>query len=621
MRPCVGVTFIVFVVVTMLSTSAAAQVFSPGPLSSVHAHVEGLTSCKQCHGPEGGGHADDGACLACHLEIKTRRDARRGYHARTTGETCASCHKEHRGVGAQLVVFSPSEPRFDHRQTGFVLEGQHKKNDCRSCHDDRRVVAEDVRALVLARPNKRTFLGLPTTCASCHFDEHRGQEGSDCKKCHTPERFAPAPLFDHSTMSDFPLTGKHMRQDCAKCHALVDDTHTADDTFPPPKNVRQFRNYNTVKHDTCVACHDDHHAGRLGVRCEQCHTTESWQIRVEPTDRTFHDTTHFPLKGRHKEVACTTCHGPHGRGRQQTPAVYRGLEHERCTDCHVDGHLDGAVTTVPAKNNGTPPRCDRCHDENGFASARFTLAMHDEARFVVDGGHRAVGCVACHGRDADRAKRVDATIRQALLRQRRPLRISDFRMARPDVQIVDDNGHGRCADCHTDEHRGQFKQRVDAGGCQSCHVPPTSSFNRVRFDHDDSRFPLTGAHHTVACALCHQPDPQQAGSSARDVVVYRPLSLECASCHADVHTGQLARNGSTDCARCHRTTRFEKAERFGHDDSRFPLIGRHRDVACAKCHPVSERDGIKSARYTPLPIDCAGCHVDEHKGDFDGYAP
>ena len=600
---------VLLVAVLLLSTSAAAQVFSPGPLSSVHTQLEGLPNCKQCHGAAGGGHADDTACLACHKEIGTRRDKRVGFHARNTGEACASCHREHRGLAASLIEFKPSERGFDHRQTGFVLEGEHKKNNCRACHDNRRVVAEDVRALLNARPVKRTFLGLPTTCASCHFDEHRGQEGSDCKKCHTPERFAPAPLFDHTTMTDFPLTGKHLRQDCRKCHGLVDDTHTKTDTFPPPKAVEHFTNYNDVAHDTCLACHKDHHEGRLGTRCESCHTTESWQLHVEPTSRAFHDTTHFPLKGKHKTVACTTCHGPHGRGRTSTPAVYRGLKHEQCSDCHADGH----VGTVPDKGNGSPPRCDRCHDEAGFSPTLFTLKLHAEARFVVDGGHKAVGCVACHKRDEGLPARMADAVRAELLRQKRPIQVSTFRVARPDVT-------GRCNDCHDDAHRGQFKQRVATVGCASCHVPPTTTFRRVQFDHDDSAFPLTGAHHTVACALCHQPSPT-ATEADRDVVVYRPVSVQCASCHADVHTGQLARNGETDCARCHQNTAFAKAARFDHDDSRFALVGKHRDVACVKCHPVFERNGIKSARYRPLPIDCAGCHVDEHRGTFDGYVP
>jgi len=51
--------------------------------------------------------------------------------------------------------------------------------------------------------------------------------------------------------------------------------------------------------------------------------------------------------------------------------------------------------------------------------------------------------------------------------------------------------------------------------CASCHT--TSSWLGAVFNHSATRFPLTGAHHTVACNLCHLSST--------------PPPLDCASCH------------------------------------------------------------------------------------------
>ena len=63
-----------------------------------------------------------------------------------------------------------------------------------------------------------------------------------------------AKKFDHGT-TRFPLTGKHLKNDCADCHKTMLE-----------KTPRE-----------CVACHkaDDTHNGRR-PDCGQCHTPERW---------------------------------------------------------------------------------------------------------------------------------------------------------------------------------------------------------------------------------------------------------------------------------------------------------------------------------------------------------
>lgn len=196
-------------------------------------------------------------------------------------------------------------------------------------------------------------------------------------------------------------------------------------------------------------------------------------------------------------------------------------------------------------------------------------------------------------------------MRAELARKRRPARVS---LAVYDLPKASD-----CRTCHRDPHGGQLAR---ADGCAGCHG--LESFRKVRFDHArDARFPLAGKHARAACASCHRPD-------GAGVVRYRPLPLACAGCHADVHAGQLARPGQgTDCGRCHGAEAWKPAERFVHAQPFTPFVldGKHRQIACEKCHPAVQVDGAAVRRYRPLPATCQGCHADFHRGAFRGYAP
>ncbi|MEZ5391386.1 MAG: cytochrome c3 family protein [Bryobacterales bacterium] len=103
-----------------------------------------------------------------------------------------------------------------------------------------------------------------------------------------------------------------------------------------------------------------------------------------------------------------------------------------------------------------------------------------------------------------------------------------------------------CATCHLDDFnattdpdsRRQFPQT-----CESCHT--TVQWTGANFDHNNTNFPLTGAHTSVAqCQTCHVGG-QFAG-----------LGTACATCHLDDF------NATTDpdhaagfpqtCESCHR---------------------------------------------------------------------
>ena len=583
----------------LAATGARADVFSPGELARPHAALEGLSNCTRCHAA--GEQLSPDNCLACHKELKARLSAGTGFHGRlkpAERTACQSCHHEHQGRDARLVDWGPGGKKgFDHARAGYPLEGKHRKLDCARCHTPRNISDGEVQQAIAK--GRDSLLGLPNTCAACHFDEHRGQLGADCQKCHGAEGWKPA-RFDHARAA-YRLELKHARVPCLKCH-VDQPAPPPGDLGPrtPPVRPTVMARYKPLPFQACTDCHKDPHLGRFGAACQSCHAPDDWKrIRGVAKEKAFHEKTRYPLRGAHLQARCEACHGPWGKQK----AVFRGLKFDRCTDCHLDGHLGQiAYAPAPAKT------CDRCHTVEGYTPVRFEVEDHDQLAYKLEGAHRAVACAGCHPRDPRLEARVPAAARARLVQQGRPVK--------PSLALLKIPRAGDCRTCHRDPHAGQFKARTDAEGCTACHG--LDSFKKVRFDHGkDSRFALAGKHARAACASCHKP---AEGGAVR----YRPLPLACAGCHADPHAGQLALPGKgTDCARCHDAASWKENLRFDHQrDARFKLEGKHKPLACEKCHlPVTVAKGVVVRRYKPLPLACEGCHADFHRGAFKGYQP
>ncbi|MFQ5577909.1 MAG: hypothetical protein ACE5G8_13075, partial [Anaerolineae bacterium] len=126
-----------------------------------------------------------------------------------------------------------------------------------------------------------------------------------------------------------------------------------------------------------------------------------------------------------------------------------------------------------------------------------------------------------------------------------------------------------------DPHGGQF-----GPDCAACHTP--DDWEAATFDHNLSAFPLTGAHSSAECELCHTGG------------VFAGTPQDCYSCHLtdDPHGGQFG----PDCAACHTSTAWIPAGYTG--PHTFPINhGESGPRACRTCHP----DGLQT--YT-----CYDCH-------------
>jgi predicted CXXCH cytochrome family protein len=271
-----------------LAPSAHAQLISPGKLSRAHTYLEGIRNCTSCHSLGNQG-IDNQKCLTCHTPLQRRIGAGQGFHASVSGQNCADCHKEHFGADFELVRLD--ERQFNHTRTGFQLTGAHRTVECRSCHQPEFIVAGDVRRFKGEHGTlNRTYLGLGTTCQTCHEADtpHAGQfEGEDCATCHATDAWEEASRFDHDK-ARFMLTGQHRRVDCASCH---------------PQGTaggETFMRFEGLSFANCSSCHQDAHNGAFGANCANCHNPAGWQqIRNFNEDRFDHAATGYTLEASH----------------------------------------------------------------------------------------------------------------------------------------------------------------------------------------------------------------------------------------------------------------------------------------------------------------------------------
>jgi hypothetical protein len=504
---------------------------SPGELAQVHAHLEGLSNCTKCHTL--GEKVTDEKCLDCHTAIKFLIDNNRGYHVskKVKGKQCYECHNDHHGRNFQIVRFDPDT--FNHDLTGYRLEGAHAGEDCKSCHkkdyiDNAELLKKDF-----------TWLGLEQSCLTCHADYHQGTLSASCMDCHSYEHFSPAPGFDHAN-TDFKLLGKHAETECVECHEIIE------------RNGESFQVFSDVAHASCTDCHEDVHNNKFGQNCTMCHNETSFH-QINDLTNIDHDRTAFPLEGKHKAVDCRDCHNE---------GYLDPVPHNQCLDCHEDFHGGQFI------KNGKNTDCAACHNMEGFQGSTFTIERHNETRFPLEGAHMATPCFICHKTESD--------------------------------WIFRDIGLD-CIDCHDNIHEGHISDNYyPDNNCTACH--DVSRWRDITFDHNETDFTLEGAHASQSCRQCHFREME-----GQEIQRFKNLGTQCTECHHDIHYYQFDDDGITSCIRCHGFNNWT-AEKFNHDKTRFPLTGKHKGVACDKCHFEVMVDNNKFIQYKTERFKCEDCH-------------
>ncbi len=547
----------------------------------------------------------------------------RAYRGAQGQTECAKCHMEHNGQNFALTRLDRSQ--FDHQaQTGFALEGKHRAQKCESCHNAGKIAA-GARDEIKIKNLNRTFLGLRRECTACHQDQHKGQLGADCTRCHSPAGWSPASGFNHSR-TRFSLTGQHQTLACQKCH-----------TPAPGEKIGAFK---AIAVAGCQSCHNDPHKGgfqeafaehRARAACENCHNTGGWKNN-HPGSGFDHSATKFALAGKHAAQACSACH----KGSD----FHRPIAHARCMDCHKDQHAGQFAARAAGAD------CAACHSESGFKPTRFDRAAHSGSAFPLEGRHAEAKCEQCHKPEgaatvyktgklvcsACHADKHGGQFGGAPYNNRCELchTVAGFR---PDTFSIDRHATTQfplagkhiavaCRDCHKplDESR-QF--HFASKSCNSCHTDPhqtklaCETCHTVRefkpagaYDHSAAGFPLEGGHAKATCVQCHRPAPS-TGAVAAKAPVFANTSKQCSACHAakDAHGGQFeSGTRREECSFCHVTARWSGAD-FEHDRARFALDVAHRRVACEKCHKLQKEVSGKTVRvYRGTASECVQCH-------------
>ncbi len=167
---------------------------------------------------------------------------------------------------------------FNHRETGYLLIGNHENAPCAGCH------------------KTPEFAKVGTACADCHTDVHRGQFGFTCQSCHTPERWENRQnIFDLHATRGFALVGVHATVDCQSCH------------------IDEQRNEFTMTSAECANCHigdylattnPNHIQAGFDLNCQGCHQLLS--VRWEYLDAISLKTLN--LRGITVPLDCEDCH-------------------------------------------------------------------------------------------------------------------------------------------------------------------------------------------------------------------------------------------------------------------------------------------------------------------------
>ena len=318
-------------------------------------------------------------------------------------------------------------------------------------------------------------------------------------------------------------------------------------------NGKEIQKFTGLSFGKCTSCHKDVHDNKFGQNCTQCHSEASFQ-QVKGMKNFNHSRTNYPLEDKHRFVACASCH---------KSGFSRDIKYKLCSDCHKDYHNKQFAV------QGRSPDCYDCHSTLGFEQSSFTIERHNDSPFQLTGAHLATPCFTCH-------KKNDKW---------------SFR----EIGI-------KCIDCHKNNHESSLDKKYDPEPrCVNCH--DSKKWSEIVFDHSRTGYILEGAHLRQSCRACHF----KPGEQGTVVQQFSQLSTRCTECHKDAHQKQFDESTGTSCLKCHDYFDWN-AGMFDHNQTAFPLDGKHKNVACAKCHPPVHTAQFSYTQYQLKSITCESCH-------------
>jgi nitrate/TMAO reductase-like tetraheme cytochrome c subunit len=393
------------------------------------------------------------------------------------------------------------------------------------------------------------FSHIGVACVDCHMDVHGGELGSECENCHSPKTWENRQeIFDQHDNTRFPLVGVHSIIDCESCH--FQQTPHEYKTTPIECYQCHLEEYQSSKNP-------DHIAAQFSTDCQTCHP-----IQATTWSQTDYSHQSYPLLGAHIQVDCLGCHSS---GYSGTPTM--------CEDCHIQDYQ--ASSDPDHEVFGFPRNCEICHNENQWGGTSFDHLA--ESGFALNGAHATILCNSCHVNN-----QISGLPRDCI------------GCHEGDYNSVDDPNHVQA----------QF-----SFDCLECHSE--QSWTPATFDHNQTQFPLTGAHVAISCIDCHKNNQ------------YTGLPGDCYACHDNDYNATSDPNHQSagfpvQCEDCHNTNNWEETT-WEHDAQYFPIYtGKHREAwdNCVDCHVNSGDYGV---------FECILCHehsdqadlADKHKEEQD----
>jgi hypothetical protein len=418
-------------------------------------------------------------------------------HADLVSE-CAACHTafwdEQRMQDRCLVCHVEVETELTDpgsMHTSFVAS-----NTCRLCHPEHRGVAAPLTDFYLV-DFAHDSVGFSLQSHRIEMANHQ----VDCRSCHP------------QSVRRFDV------EDCQRCHLQIDEVGMR-------LHIANFAS-------TCIGCHDG--VDRYGADFD-------------------HETTRYPLQGKHLEVACVDCHE-----NATSVSDLQAAPHE-CVACHLEADIhEGRLGS----------NCAQCHTPSDWNTATIDHAL---TGFPLIGAHAELTCQSCHV--ANQWTGLETT----------------------------------CYGCHAeqDEHDGRYGTR-----CEACHQE--TAWSDVTFDHNLSAFPLTGAHATLSCESCHldaefTPLPTACAACHTDPAYHAGLfSADCSACHSTSawrpasfnlpHSFPLGHGGGAACSTCHPNSLSAYTCYGCHEHNRDRVIAQHQEEGisnisnCLRCHPGGREAG------------------------------
>ncbi len=407
--------------------------------------------------------------------------------------------------------------------------------------------------------------------------------GKKCESCHHEHKSRSYDLmgwsslqggeagFDHE-LTGWPLKGKHAKTDCKDCHKSADK-----------QGLRRYMGTDRL----CGSCHNKDQPHKFErkdmLACERCHTESVWKPAKPEGSRQFnHDDRKdaaMPLLGSHRDVSCSKCH-PKSVFNLPFPKA------DACGNagCHQSVH-DGQLF-------GTKD-CELCHSPTFKTLKQQNFDHTANTRFDLGPTHSKIKCYDCHTKALGTTK---------------------------------PSGACEVAGCHAkdNKHGDRFNEYGSPPRCNVCHPSGGTKFIASVFNHSRTKFPLEAKHAQVSCRACHR------GTGPADFENFNG-DIACMDCHEHktVHSDPEHPKGkykSNQCTQCHKqpgniktdpTNNFEFKAAHGGPSSTFPLVKKHKDVACALCHTGRDKKGKTSFSHIDPQCNAGHCHEDSlHKGSL-----